>query len=121
MVLWTHIISINDIYFDWIENQRLKAPLEGNKLRGISAGDGSTGAYKRIRKMTCRLVLCLNHWFAWLAIGRRGNRAMSDVAPSGYHSPLHLVTQQNINYDGGPKDTLIHQMISQQIPCILGK
>ena len=85
-----------------MEKPEIEGLLEGNKLRGISAGDGSTGAYKRIRKMTCRLVLCLNHWVlhGWQLVDEL-NRAMSDVAPSGYHSPLHLVTQQNINYDGG--------------------
>jgi len=33
------------------------------------------------------------------------NRAFSKVAPSGYNAPLHLVTVQNITYDGGQKDT----------------
>ncbi|TXI89342.1 MAG: sugar ABC transporter substrate-binding protein [Burkholderiaceae bacterium] len=102
---WTHIISINDIYFDWMEKPEVEALLEGNKLRGISAGDGSTNAYKRIRKNDLQVgtvpePLGLHGW----QLVDELNRAMSDAAPSGYHAPLHLVTQQNINYDGGPKD-----------------
>ena len=32
------------------------------------------------------------------------NRAMQGEAWSGYVSPLHVVTAENIAYDGGPKN-----------------
>jgi ribose transport system substrate-binding protein len=30
------------------------------------------------------------------------NRAFAGQAPSGYVAPVHLVTKDNIQYDGGP-------------------
>jgi ribose transport system substrate-binding protein len=32
------------------------------------------------------------------------NRAFSHTEPSGYVTSVHLVTSQNIAYDGGPKN-----------------
>ena len=103
---WTHIIAINDVYFDMMDKPEIEAMIEANKLRGISAGDGSPTAFKRIRKSDLQVgtvpePLALHGW----QLVDELNRAMSDAAPSGYNAPLHLVTLQNINYDGGPKDT----------------
>ena len=71
----------------------------------ISAGDGSATAYKRIRKGDLQIgsvpePLNLHGWQLMDEL----YRAMSKVAPSGYNAPLHLVTLQNITYDGGSKD-----------------
>jgi ribose transport system substrate-binding protein len=32
------------------------------------------------------------------------NRALSGQSPSGYVAPVHLVTKDNIQYDGGPNN-----------------
>lgn len=102
---WTHIIAVNDIYFDLLDKPEIEQVIAGNKLRGISAGDGSSTAFKRIRKSDIQIGTVPEPLFlhGWQLVDEL-NRAMSKVAPSGYHTPLHLVTLQNITYDGGPKD-----------------
>lgn len=102
---WTHIIAVNDIYFDMLDKPEIEKVIAGNKLRGISAGDGSSTAFKRIRKSDVQIGTVPEPLFlhGWQLVDEL-NRAMSKVAPSGYHTPLHLVTLQNITYDGGSKD-----------------
>lgn len=102
---WTHVIAVNDAYFDVMAQPNISALTSANKLRGISAGDGSNAAYKRIRgnKMQIGTVsepLALHGWQLMDEL----NRAMSNVAPSGYVTPVHLVTTQNMAYDGATKD-----------------
>ena len=103
---WTHVVAVNDVYFDMMDKPEVVTALEGTKLRGISAGDGSASAYKRIRKGSIQIASVPEpvNMHAWQLIDEL-NRAMSNVAPSGHHSAIHLVTQQNIAYDGGNKDT----------------
>ncbi len=102
---WTHVIAVNDIYFDLMDRPDIEKMLESIKLRGISAGDGSPGAYKRIRKSEMQIGSVPEPLFlhGWQVVDEL-NRAFSKVAPSGYNAPLHLVTLQNIAYDGGAKD-----------------
>lgn len=96
---WTHTLAINDVYFDF-----MKPTLEaaGFHPMNLSAGDGSTTAYERIRKYqfqagTVPEPLNLHGW----QIVDELNRAMSGTAPSGYNTPVHLVTPQTILFDGG--------------------
>lgn len=102
---WTHVIAVNDIYFDMMDKPEIEKMVDANKLRGISAGDGSSHAFKRIRKSELQVAtvpepLYLHGW----QIVDEMNRAFSKASPSGYNAPLHLVTLQNITYDGGQKD-----------------
>ena len=102
---WTHVIGVNDLYFDLFEKPEIAALVAGNKLRGISAGDGSATAFKRIRANALQIgtvpePLLLHGW----QLVDELNRAFSKVPPSGYVAPLHLVTSQNIAYDGGAKN-----------------
>nr|WP_314859777.1 substrate-binding domain-containing protein [uncultured Undibacterium sp.] len=102
---WTHVVAVNDVYFDMMDKPEVEKLVEANKLRGISAGDGSPNAFKRIRKgdlqvSTVPEPLYLHGW----QIVDEMNRAFSKASPSGYNAPLHLVTLQNITYDGGQKD-----------------
>lgn len=103
---WTHVIAVNDAYFDVMAQPEIAALMTGNKLRGISAGDGSNAAYKRIRGNKIQIgtvsePLALHGWQLMDEL----NRAMSKEAPSGYVTPVHLVTTQNMAYDGANKDT----------------
>lgn len=96
---WTHTLAINDVYFDF-----MKPTLEAAGFRpmNLSAGDGSTTAYERIRKYqfqagTVPEPLNLHGW----QIVDELNRAFSGIPPSGYSTPVHLVTPQTILFDGG--------------------
>ncbi len=102
---WTHAIAVNDMYFDVMERPEIAAALANNKLQGLSAGDGSTTAYKRIRSNTMQIGTVPEPLFehGWQVVDEL-NRAFSGVAASGFVTSVHLVTGQNIAYDGGPKN-----------------
>jgi ribose transport system substrate-binding protein len=102
---WTHAIAVNDMYFDVMERADVAALLANNKLQGLSAGDGSTSAYKRIRTNNIQIGTVPEPLFehGWQVVDEL-NRAFSGVAPSGFVTQVHLVTNQNIAYDGGQKN-----------------
>jgi ribose transport system substrate-binding protein len=102
---WTHVVAVNDVYFDMLEKPELQEIIEANKIKGISAGDGSAKSFQRIRKGVLQIGTVPEPLFlhGWQVVDEL-NRAFSNVAASGYSSPLHLVTLQNITYDGGQKD-----------------
>ena len=102
---WTHTIAVNDVYFDVMEKPDVAAAVAANKLQGLSAGDGSASAYKRIRANSAQIGTVPEPFFehGWQIVDEL-NRAFSGVAPSGYVTPVHLVTSQNIAYDGGQKN-----------------
>ena len=94
---WTHSLAINDLYFDFMGPSLSAA--------GI-AGDGSESAYQRIRakqfqKVTVAEPLNLQGW----QLVDELNRAIAGEKWSGYVSPLHVVTSDNVEFDGGPKNT----------------
>lgn len=93
----THIIGINDLYFDYA-----KLFFEKNKRyshnipKMISAGDGSRTAYARIRLGVYQFAtipepLILQGWQAVDEI----NRALNQQAPSGYSAKVHVITKDN--------------------------
>ena len=103
---WTHVIAVNDYYFDLLNASSIAPVVASNKLVGVSAGDGSPAAYKRIRANdiqtgTVPEPLVMHAW----QIVDELNRALAGQPPSGYVTPVHLVTAQNIAYDGGVKNT----------------
>ncbi|MDY7539458.1 substrate-binding domain-containing protein [Undibacterium sp. 5I1] len=102
---WTHAIGVNDVYFDLMEKPTISALMGTNKVIGLSAGDGSYSAFKRIRGNLLQIGTVPEPLFmhGWQLVDEM-NRAFSGVAPSGYVTPVHLVTNQNIAYDGGPKN-----------------
>lgn len=102
---WTHMVAVSDLYFDLMERPAIATLLANNKILGLSAGDGSASAYKRIRSNSLQIgtvpePILLHSW----QIVDELNRAFSGVAPSGMLTPTHLVTSENIAYDGGPKN-----------------
>lgn len=102
---WTHVVAVNDKYFDILAKPDIAKVIEGNSLRGLASGDGSSSAYIRIRDHSMQIgtvpePLNLHGW----QLVDELNRAFSGVAPSGYVTPVHLVTSQNIAFDGGPEN-----------------
>lgn len=99
---WTHSLSINDQYFDFIGPTLQAAGRIAKDLKNLSAGDGSESAYQRIRSNhfqvgTIPEPLNLHGWQMVDEI----NRALAGQSPSGYSTPVHLVTIDNIKNDGG--------------------
>ena len=103
---WTYTLAINDLYFDFIGPPLISA---GRDPKGppvnISAGDGSNSAYERIRNgqfqaATVPEPLLLQGW----QVIDELNRGFAGQKPSGYVAPVHLVTADNVDLDGGKKD-----------------
>ena len=101
---WTHSLGINDLYFDFMGPSLASAGLapDGRPVN-VSAGDGSESAYQRIRsgqyqQVTVAEPLNLQGW----QLVDEMNRALAGEEWSGYVSPLHVVTEDNIEFDGGP-------------------
>ncbi|MEL0636994.1 substrate-binding domain-containing protein [Marinomonas sp. TI.3.20] len=102
---WTYSLGINDLYFDYIGSSLISSGLPENKLpRNLSAGDGSQSAYARIRNNMFQVgtvpePLNLHGW----QIVDELNRSFSGQPPSGFSTPVHLVTPKNISFDGGER------------------
>lgn len=100
--------GINDLYFDYAVPplRTLGVPESGSGSIGmVSAGDGSVSAFNRIRqgqyqRATVPEPLNLHGWQCVDEL----NRAFQGQSPSGYVSPVHLVTKENIAYDGGAQN-----------------
>jgi ribose transport system substrate-binding protein len=103
---WTIGLGINDLYFDFASPalQSAGVPASGPP-QFISAGDGSVAAFERVRSGQYQIATVaepLNE-AGWQLIDEL-NRAFAGEAPSGYVSPVHIVTKQNIQFDGGPNN-----------------
>ncbi len=103
---WTHSLAINDLYFDFMGPSLSAAGIKGDgKPVNVAAGDGSESAYQRVRAKQYQAVtvaepLSLQGW----QLVDELNRAFAGEKWSGYVSPLHVVTPENIGFDGGPKN-----------------
>lgn len=103
---WTHSLAINDIYFDFMGPSLAAAGIAGGaNPKAVAAGDGSESAYQRIRtgqfqSVTVAEPLNLQGW----QLVDELNRAIQGKPWSGYTSPLHVVTKENISFDGGNKN-----------------
>lgn len=98
---WTHALAINDIYFDYASSEFTKM---GRNIRLFSAGDGSPAAFMRIQAGmfqygTVAEALNLQGW----QLADELNRLLSHQSVSGYVMSPHLVTPENIAYDGGKR------------------
>ncbi|WP_176085326.1 substrate-binding domain-containing protein [Martelella sp. HB161492] len=104
---WTHSLAINDLYFDFMGPSLAAAGLPGDGApSNVAAGDGSESAYQRIRAgqyqdVTVAEPLYLQGW----QLVDEMNRALSGAEWSGYIAPFHVVTKDNIEFDGGPDNT----------------
>lgn len=103
---WTVGLGINDLYFDFASPALTAAGIgPSSPPQFISAGDGSIAAFNRIRSgyyQRATVAEPLNE-AGWQAIDEL-NRAFAGAAPSGYVSPVHIVTKANINTNGGPQN-----------------
>ncbi len=103
---YEYSLAINDIYFDFMAASLRTAGRKGDGAPyNISAGDGSVTAYQRIRRgeyqaATVPEPLMLHGWQCL----DEANRALAGEKPSGYVTPVHLVTPENIEFDGGPEN-----------------
>ena len=100
---WTHSLAINDIYFDFMGPSLAAAGIAGDaNPKAVAAGDGSESAYQRIRANQFQSVTVAEplNLQGWQVIDEM-NRALQGEEWSGYTSPLHVVTQENIAFDGG--------------------
>ena len=103
---WTYSLAINDLYFDFMGPSLAAAGIKGDGTpKAISAGDGSESAFQRIRAKQYQAGTVpepLNQQ-GWQLVDEL-NRAFNKADWSGYVSGIHLVTPDNIAFDGGPKN-----------------
>jgi ribose transport system substrate-binding protein len=100
---WTHSLAINDIYFDFMGPSLAAAGIKGDAApKAVAAGDGSESAYQRIRANQYQAVTVAEplNLQGWQLVDEL-NRAVQGEEWSGYTSPLHVVTADNISFDGG--------------------
>lgn len=101
---WTHVLAINDIYFDYMVPALISAQVGSNEVRLISGGDGSTAAFLRIaagsfQTATAADPLNLQGW----QIVDELNRLFANQPLSGFHAMPHLVTSENMACDGAQR------------------
>ena len=104
---WTHSLAINDLYFDFMGPSLAAAGIEGDGAPiNVAAGDGSESAYQRVRSAQYQAVTVAEPLtLQGYQLVDEMNRALAGEEWSGYVSPLHVVTQENIEFDGGPDNT----------------
>jgi len=102
-----YILAFNDLYFDFsVPTLRSAGIAQDAKPFLISVGDGSVSAYERIRKGEYQIGTVPEplNMHGWQAVDEL-NRAFHGEKPSGYTTKVHLVTKDNINADGGDKNS----------------
>jgi ribose transport system substrate-binding protein len=101
-----YMLSINDIYFDAAipALKALGVGPDGPPLM-IAAGDGSPGAFGRIRDGQYQIATVaepLNE-HGW-QMADEMNRALAGEAPSDYVTYPHITTIENVDSEGGDKN-----------------
>ncbi len=101
---WTHALAINDIYFDYAAPVLTQAELPSTAMAMLSAGDGSESAFLRIRTGTFQTgtvaePLTLHGW----QLVDELNRLLCGQPVTRFVFPVHLVTADNVNKDGGER------------------
>jgi ribose transport system substrate-binding protein len=101
---WTHALAINDIYFDFAVPELIKAGQAGRKISLLSAGDGSAAAFMRIQSKTFQTATVAEplNLHGWQLVDEL-NRLIMHQPVSAYVPPVHLVTSDNITFDGGQR------------------
>ncbi len=103
---WTYSLAVNDLYYDFMAASLGAAGKDGDAPpHNISAGDGSESAFQRIRAKQYQIATVPEplQEQGWQLMDEL-NRAFNKQPWSGYVSGIHLVTADNIAYDGGPKN-----------------
>ena len=101
---WTHALAINDIYFDYAVPVLTQAALPNDALSMLSAGDGSESAFQRIRKGTFQTGTVAEplNLHGWQLVDEL-NRLFAGERVTGTVFPVHLVTADNVDADGGDR------------------
>ncbi|MCW6510628.1 substrate-binding domain-containing protein [Lichenifustis flavocetrariae] len=103
---WGYSLAINDLYYDFMPPSLEAAGIagEGNP-QNISAGDGSESAYQRIRAKDHQAATVPEplNMQGWQLVDEL-NRDFAKQPWSGFVPSVHLVTADNIAFDGGPKN-----------------
>jgi ribose transport system substrate-binding protein len=99
---WTHALAINDIYFDHAVPEFILAGPTAQHVDLLSAGDGSSAAYVRIQAGAYQVGTVAEplNLHGWQLVDEL-NRLMEHEPVSGYVAPVHLITPENVEYDGG--------------------
>jgi ribose transport system substrate-binding protein len=103
---WTYSLAVNDLYYDFMGPSLASAGKNGTDTpKNISAGDGSESAFQRIRMKQYQMATVPEplHEQGWQLVDEL-NRAIAKQPWSGYVSGIHLVTADNIAFDGGPQN-----------------
>ena len=103
---WTYSLAINDVYFDFMPPSLSAAGIDGAAApHNISAGDGSESAYQRIRAKQFQMATVPEplNMQGWQLVDEL-NRAFAKQPWSGFVPTIHLVTVDNIGFDGGPQN-----------------
>lgn len=101
---WTHALAINDIYFDYAVPELITQGLAGDAIQLLSAGDGSQSAFMRIQAgnfQTGTVAEPLN-LHGWQLVDEL-NRLIARQPINGYVVPVHLVSPENVAFDGGKR------------------
>ncbi|HEY1417331.1 MAG TPA: substrate-binding domain-containing protein [Myxococcaceae bacterium] len=101
---WTHALAINDIYFDYAVPELSRVGRSPEGLALLSAGDGSTAAFMRLRAQVFQVATVAEplNLQGWQLVDEL-NRLLAHAPVSGYVAPVHLSTRQNIGFDGGAR------------------
>lgn len=103
---WTYSLAINDAYFDFMPPSLSAAGIKGDGApHAISAGDGSESAYERIRTKQYQMATVPEplNMQGWQLVDEL-NRAFAKQPWSGFVPGIHLVTTNNVAFDGGPNN-----------------
>ncbi|MEC5163341.1 ribose transport system substrate-binding protein [Janthinobacterium sp. CG_23.3] len=101
---WTHALAINDLYFDYALPALTRAGAAAKSLSLLSAGDGSAAAFMRIQAhifQTGTVAEPLNAQ-GWQVVDEL-NRLFAGKPVSAFVAPAHLVTAENVGFDGGAR------------------
>jgi ribose transport system substrate-binding protein len=103
---WGYSLAINDLYYDFMPPALEAAGIAGDGApANISAGDGSESAYQRIRAKDHQAATVPEplNMQGWQLVDEL-NRDFAKQPWSGFVPTVHLVTADNIAFDGGPKN-----------------
>lgn len=99
---WTCALAINDIYFDYAVPELIKAGRSIRDLKLLSAGDGSAAAFLRVKAGLFQIATVAEplNLHGWQLVDEL-NRLLAHQPVDGSIVPVHLVTPDNIAFDGG--------------------
>lgn len=99
---WTYALAINDIYFDYMVSALIKQGTNALNIRLLSAGDGSAAAFQRIIAQSFQVGTVAEplNLHGWQLVDEL-NRLFAGEDVNGHVVPVHLVTPENVSFDGG--------------------